>query len=230
MALNNKKIKKYIALFGILFLFPLFYILFGRVPKHSFYTLPYYSKDTIVELKVNEGTKMDDFFTLPDFEFTNQYNDTYTLDSLKGKVWLATFYATNSPAIKNITKQLLWVNFNYRKENDIALVTFTLDPEYDTPEVLLEYGEQLIKYNESKQNWQFLTGDPKKLDDLIKNGFLFDDVENTTVMWLVDDQGHLRGRYHLDATHEVKSALEDVALLKKQIDFRKYKAKKENEK
>lgn len=212
-------------LFGILFLFPIFYVLFGRIPKHSFFTLPYYSQDTIVELKVDEQMDMSRFYSIPDFEFTNHHNEVYTLDSLKGKVWLATFYATNSYAIKNITKQLLWVNFNYRDETDIAIVTFTLDPEYDTPEVLAEYGEQLIKYNKSKNNWQFLTGDPQKMDQYIKNSFLFDDVENTTVVWLVDDEGHLRGRYHLDNTDEIKAAMEDVALLKKQIDRKKYDEK-----
>jgi len=209
-------------LFGILFLFPIFYVLFGRIPKHSFYTLPYFSQDTIVEIKVNDKVDMTGFYTLPDFEFTNHHNEVYTLDSLKGKVWLATFYATNSYAIKNITKQLLWVNFNYRDETDIAIVTFTLNPKFDTPEVLAEYGDQLIKYNKSKNNWQFLTGDEKELDSYIKDSFLFDETENTTVVWLVDDLDHLRGRYHLNNTDEIKSAMEDVALLKKEIDRKKY--------
>ena len=209
-------------MFGILFLFPLFYVLFGRIPKHSFYTLPYFSQDTIVEVKVNDSIDMSGFYSLPDFKFINHHNEIYTLDSLKGKVWLATFYATNSYAIKNITKQLLWVNFNYRDETDIAIVTFTLDPQHDTPEVLAEYGDQLLKYNKSKNNWQFLTGDPQALDHYIKESFLLDNPENTTVVWLVDDNGHLRGRYHLNSTDEIKAAMEDVALLKKEIDLKKY--------
>lgn len=210
-------------LFGILFLFPIFYIFFGRIPNHSFFTLPYFGENnSVVELKVNEKTNVEEFYSLPDFEFTNHRNEPYTLDSLKGKVWLATFYSTNSYAIKNITKQLLWVNFNYRNETDIAIVTFTLDPEHDTPEVLKEYGEQLMKYNSSKNNWQFLTGNPTKLSDYVKNSFFLEDAENTTVVWLVDDKGHLRGRYHLDNTDEIKGAMEDVALLKKEIDRRKH--------
>jgi len=61
-------------LFGILFLFPLFYVLFGRIPKHSFFTLPYFSQDTIVEVKVNDSIDMSGFYSLPDFKFINHHN------------------------------------------------------------------------------------------------------------------------------------------------------------
>ena len=221
---NLKQGKKYIAIGVVLFLFPIMLVVFGLWPDHSFYTLPYYGQDTIVSPEVNEEFDASGFYSLPEFEFTNHRNNAFGSDSLQGEIWLAVFYGTNSFAVKDITAQLLGINYRYRNEKGINLVCFTLDAEHDTPEVLNAYVKQNIKYNINENKWQFLTGDQALIDQYIQDAFMIDDPENTSVIWLVDPDGHLRGRYHGNDSSDMKAAVEDIALLRKEIDQKAYDA------
>jgi protein SCO1/2 len=218
---KTSAIKKYTLLAGVLFLFPLSLVLFfGVYTEHNFNTLPYLGP---YELDARGDTLR---YRLPNFAFINQNAEVVTLDSLQGKVWLAAFYGTNSPHIRKITARLLWPNFRYRSKDDIAIVSFSLDPDHDTPEVLKAYIEQTTRYNDHDGKWQFLTGDRETINAFIRNGFMLDDIEHTAMMFLVDSEGHLRGQYNGNLEDEIKDAIEDIALLKKEIDLRAYEEKK----
>ena len=222
---SNHSIKKYILLVGVLFLFPLSLILvFGVFGEHKFNTLPYIGAHTV---DPNSGDSV--YFTLPPFSFTNQENQPYTLDSLKGKVWMASFYSTNSPHIRKITARLLWPNWRYRGESDIAIVSFTLDPEHDTPEVLNDYVEQMTAYNDFDGKWQFLTGQRDTLFTYLNSAFELNDPELNAFMYLIDTQGHIRGRYNANFEEQIKDAIEDIALLKKELDIRAYEERQRAE-
>lgn len=214
--------KKYTLLFGVLFLFPLTLVLiFGVFSEHKFNTLPYYG-----EHQVAAGSTDTSYYRLPEFTFINQEGEGYGLDSLRGKVWLATFYATNSPYIRKITGRLLWPNFRYRGEDDILIVSFTLDPEHDRPPVMKEYVDQMTRYNAFEGKWQFLTGEKQEMFDFYQKAFFLDDPMHTATVWLVDTEGHLRGKYNGNLEEDIRDAIEDIALLKKEIDIQKYEAKK----
>ncbi len=80
-----------------------------------------------------------------------------SLDNLKGKWWIADFIFTNWTTVclpmtnnKSILQRKL-------KDNnlDVQLVSFSVDPDFDSPEVLKEYAEQ---YGVDFSNWSFLTG------------------------------------------------------------------------
>lgn len=216
----KKNIKKYTLLIGVLFLFPLGLLLFfGVYTDHHFNTLPYYGPKELA------GTDTV-YHTLPSFQFTNQSGEVFNNDSLEGKVWLAAFFATNSPNIKKITKRLLWPNFRYRGEDDVVLVCFTLDADHDTPEVLQEYVQQMELYNDFPGKWQFLTGEQDKIDQFIAEGFEIEDTEYNAWFYLVDTEGHLRGKYNGNFEEQVKDAIEDIALLKKEIDIAAYEEAK----
>lgn len=202
----------------VLFLFPIMLVVLGLLPNHKFYTLPYFGVDTIYSPEVEEDFDSRDFYKVPNFELTNQDGDIYNNDSLKGEIWVAAFFATNSYAIREISDQLLSINYKYKDEPGINLVCFTQDVENDTPEVLKEYVEKMTPYNKDKSKWQFLTGNQEKIDHLTSEGFMIKDFKNTTVIWLVDGDGHLRGRYHSDDGSEVKKTREDIALLRKEMD------------
>lgn len=220
---NSSRIQKYILLTGVLFLFPLSLILFfGVFTKHNFNTLQYIGPHT--KLPDQEDTL---YYRLPDFSFANHEGKIITLDSLEGKVWLAAFYGTSSPHIKKITKRLLWPNFRYRGSSDILIVSFSLDPDHDTPEVLNEYVKQMTRYNDHHGKWQFLRGDSLEMINFVKDGFLIEDPSNTAYMYLVDTQGHLRGKYNGNLEEDIRDAIEDIALLKKEQDILEYEAGKQ---
>jgi protein SCO1/2 len=202
-------------------------LFFAKAGKHQFSSLPYFTKDG--ELEATEvGEDDSGIHSLPAFSLTNQNGDVFTRDSLEGKIWLTAFFSTNSPFVTLATEQLLWLNYRYRDELDIGILCFTLDSEYDTPERLFDYVEQSVKYNASKDKWQFLTGDQQAIYDLIEDGFLLQDTsKNLATMWLVDFDGHLRARYNANYEEEMKHAIEDIALLKKEFDLEVHNRSKE---
>lgn len=220
--MKKQSIKKYTVLIGILFLFPLSWLMFfGVFSKHSFNTLPY------LDFKV-VGTDTIPA-ALPEFTLIDQEGDTFYSDSLKGNVWLAAFYGTNNPYVAKITKRLLWPNFRYREEEDILLVSFSMDTEHDQPEVLKQYVDDATKYHRFDRQWHFLTGDQTVIHNLLKDGFKQADIENTSAVFLVDDKGHVRGRYDGNREDEIKNAIEDIALLKKELDIIEYERRKKLE-
>lgn len=223
--MNTKNsLKKYILLLGVLFLFPLSLVLFfGVFTKHNFNSLPYFGPH---EVSAPGDTA---FYKLPPFELVNHNAEVITLDSLSGKVWLAAFYATNSPHIRKITGRLLWPNFRYRGQEDIAIVSFTLDPAHDTPEVMKAYIDQTTQYNVFPNKWQYLTGDSAYLFKYYESGFLLDDPMHTATLWLVDTEGRLRGKYNGNLEEDVRDAIEDIALLKKELDILEYEEEKRRE-
>lgn len=222
------KVKKVAGLLGLLLLFPLTFILVFSSMEHRFDSLPYFGEKLAVEHVDNGETVVDTvYYKLPEFELLNQDGEIYSSDSLKGRVYLAAFFSTGSPYIAKITKRLLHANFRYRNEADIAIICFTLDPANDTPEVLKEYTDELrVDLNK----FQFLTSADSSILELVKDGFLLDDYENTSRIWLVDTEGHLRGKYNGNKEEEIQRATEDVALLKKEIDLERYEARKQAEK
>lgn len=103
--------------------------------------------------------KADHKYDIEPFEFTNQHNEKVSLDDLKGNVWLAQFVFTKCtsacpPMMVNMT--------NVEKElaaegvEDYKIVSFSIDPETDTPELMQEYLELFDVQDQSR--WVMLTG------------------------------------------------------------------------
>ncbi|MGN1401066.1 MAG: SCO family protein [Bacillus sp. (in: firmicutes)] len=93
-----------------------------------------------------------------DFAMINQDKKTVASDDLKDTVWVANFIFTNCvtvcmPMTANMAK--LQAKLNEQGLNDVRLVSFSVDPAEDNPEVLRSYGD---KYNADYSNWDFLTG------------------------------------------------------------------------
>ena len=216
---------KRLALILILFALPLTgIILLGVLGTHKFKTLPFYSAkgsaDSLTTLAHKVG----------EFEFTNHKGVAFGSEELKNTVWIAAFFSTNGKHAGMVTKQLLWPNFRYRDVEGINIVCFSLDPDYDTPEVLNEYVEMNTRYNSVDDKWQFLTGDKMDIDRVIEEQFLIqrdpEDPNNIATLWLVDGEGYLRGVYHAGSENALRDATEDIALLRKQMDLEEYRVRK----
>ncbi len=106
----------------------------------------------------------------PEFEFTAQDGSKVTTASLKGKIWVANFIFTRCTGpCPVMTSRLAEVNKAIGKADDVRLLSFTVDPGHDTPEVLAAYGE---KAGADPKRWSFLTGDPATLREVVSKGFL----------------------------------------------------------
>lgn len=96
--------------------------------------------------------------TVTDFEFINQDEETVSLDDLKGEYWIADLVFTNCTTVCIPMTSNMKVLQDEMIEEDltnIELISFSVDPDYDTPEVFRDYAEE---YNVSLDNWSFLTG------------------------------------------------------------------------
>lgn len=108
---------------------------------------------------------------LPDFEFPECMGGTISLNSLKGKRWVANFVFTrcNGPC-PMMTRDMSLLHKSVAKTNpDFLFVTFSVDSSYDTVDVLRKYAETFMADHE---RWKFVTGDEDKIHDLIRRGFV----------------------------------------------------------
>lgn len=92
------------------------------------------------------------------FEAINQDEETVTRDDLLGQWWVADFIFTNCTTVclpMTSNMKILQDGLKEAGIEDVQLVTFSIDPDRDTPEVLKEYGNE---YGADFSNWHFLTG------------------------------------------------------------------------
>ena len=136
---------------------------------------------------------------VPGFQLTDQTGKSITLEDLKGKIWAATFIFTRCKGPCPITVlRMQDLNTKLKKvRGNVELVTFTVDPEYDTPEILKTFGEQ---QGADPASWKFLTGTPDAIQKIVVTGLLQPIAKepdgtpaHSTRIVLVDREGWLRG-------------------------------------
>jgi protein SCO1/2 len=142
---------------------------------------------------------------VPPFSMTERSGRTITNADLLGKIWVADFIYTTCPGpCPLVTASMAKVQEAVAHDPCVQLVTFTVDPQTDTPGVLAAYAD---KFGADPGRWWFLTGPEKPLYNLIQNGFyqVVQDnrgqppaegqftVTHSTKMVLVDGDGNVRG-------------------------------------
>lgn len=159
-------------------------------------------------------------FTVPKFSLTDQDSSEYSHRDLEGKVRLVDAFFTSCPTIcPVISSQLARVHdriWAAGLQDDVRIISHTVDPQNDTPERMKEYGERLGADGEV---WKFLTGPEEDLYPLLQEGYLLTALASDTAaggffhsdqVILVDAQGHLRGTYDGTRTSDVDQMFEDL--------------------
>jgi protein SCO1/2 len=95
--------------------------------------------------------------TVEPIEAVNQVGETVKMSDYADKVWLSTFIFTNCDTVCSpMTAHIATLQEQLQDEKvDVELVSFSIDPEHDTPEVLKAFAEQ---FGADFKNWNFLTG------------------------------------------------------------------------
>jgi protein SCO1/2 len=154
--------------------------------------------------------------TVPNFQLTNQDGRPFGSTQLAGKIWIADFIFTSCPGPCPMVSSRMSELQKPLEKTDVHLVSFSVDPEKDTPEILRCYAEKL---NAEPARWDFLTGSKSALYDLSKNGFklaVSDGSEeagvpvHSTRMVLVDRHGEIRGYYEATAVDAVTKLIADT--------------------
>ena len=156
---------------------------------------------------------------IPAFDLIDQDGKQFTLNNLKGNVWLADFiFTTCAGPCPIMTERMSTVQHDLLDINKLKFVSFTVNPDYDTPEVLKKYAK---RYNADISTWSFVTGKYEKIQELIANGFKMGDEEeivfHSTRFALVDHKGNLRGYYsgtepkdHEVLTRDIHSLIKEI--------------------
>ena len=153
---------------------------------------------------------------VPQFQLTNQNGRSFGSDQLKGKIWIADFIFTMCPGPCPMISTRMSELQKPLKNTDVHLVSVSVDPEHDTPEILRGYAEKL---QAEPQRWDFLTGSKEAIYNLSRNGFKLaiadggtetgSPVHSTRVI-LVDRRGEIRGYYDILAPDAITKLLADT--------------------
>jgi len=115
------------------------------------------------------GHDLPRLWEVPDFALIERSGQSVTRADLHGKVWIASLIFTRCveecPLVSSHMARLQDV---FTAEPDVRLVSITVDPAYDTPEVLTRYAQSFAA---QPQRWLFLTGDKATIYRLVREGF-----------------------------------------------------------
>lgn len=138
---------------------------------------------------------------VPAFSFINQEGKRITNQDYQGKVYVIEFFFTTCPTIcPKMNKNLIQIQNTFKEFKDFGVASFTINPDYDTQEVLKSYA---IQYGITNSNWHLLTGDKDTIYKLSNEGFNLYTAEEAEAAGgfehsgnfaLVDKNGFLRSR------------------------------------
>jgi cytochrome oxidase Cu insertion factor (SCO1/SenC/PrrC family) len=144
----------------------------------------------------------DSLAEVPDFSLIDQDGRPVTLGDLKGHVWVANFFFTSCPLpCPTMNMKMQQIHRALPKDTRAKLVSITVDPAKDSPEVLAEYAKS---FRGQDERWMFLTGDKQAIVHLAIDGFKLAAADDPNVhslrLALVDRDGRIRG--YFDSTDD----------------------------
>tara|TARA_Y100000389_G_C17353932_1_gene460026 strand:+ start:308 stop:1045 length:738 start_codon:yes stop_codon:yes gene_type:complete len=138
---------------------------------------------------------------VPNFSFTNQNGELITNKDYEGKVYIVEFFFTTCPTICPIMNyNLVEIQNSFNEFDNLGFASFTINPAYDTVEVLSDYANQ---FGITNKNWNLLTGDKEEIYELANDGFnLYTAQEESAAggfehsgnFALIDQEGYIRCR------------------------------------
>lgn len=156
---------------------------------------------------------------LPDFSFTERSGKTCSKEDLIGNVWIADFIFTSCAGpCPLMSERMQHLQRDLAPIPDLRLVSFSVDPVRDTPEVLQAYAD---RYQADGQRWLFLTGPLQRIYDIAIDGFRItveaarenNQIIHDTRFILVDRRGAIRGYYDSNSPDELQRLRKDAAAL-----------------
>lgn len=216
----NAKINYYWFLLFLPGLFLVWFYVSKHENKPSHYLAYFGPKNA---LKVNDTT----YHFIPDFEFTNQFNEKVNQESIKNKIYVTEYFFTTCKSICPImNNNLEKVYKEFKDKSDFLILSHTVDPEIDSVPVLMEYAKL---HGVHDKKWLFLTGEKKKLYDIARKGYLLnaekgdggaDDFIHTQNFALIDKEHHIRGFYDGTDSLEIHRMIQEIKLLLSEYDYK----------
>lgn len=157
------------------------------------------------------------------FRFTDQDGRSFGNEQLKGRIYVADFFFTTCPSIcPKMTGNMKLAYEAFRNDSNVYFVSHTIDPDFDTPQVLKQYARDKA-YDEPR--WRFLTGDKDSIYTICEEDYMAyasaSDKEpggyiHSGFLILIDGRGQLRGAYDGTVQGKAEDLIKDIHKLKKE--------------
>jgi len=188
---------------------------------------------SIASCVTSQEPKLEVLFEAPDFSLQNCTGEDLTKNDLLDHIWLVDFIFTRcggpcplmTQRMKSLQEALIEEGL-VDPPLSVRLVSVSVDPGYDTPEILSEYASN---WGAQLESWFFLTGPPESTLKLIRQGFKIaaeregsggetggmdmPDIVHSTNFLLVDQRGWVRRIYHLDDPNLEDEVIAGIKLL-----------------
>jgi protein SCO1/2 len=157
--------------------------------------------------------------SIPEFQLVSQSGQPFDSRALDGHIWIADFFYTTctGPCPMMSSKMHLLQTQTAAEMPGVRLVSFTVDPQHDTPAVLEDYSKH---FKPDPARWTFLTGDPAKLNDLGLHAFKLNGVDgslgHSTRFVLVDKLRRIRGYYLTSEDDFMPKLMHDIRQLERE--------------
>ena len=181
--------------------------------------LPFFGKNYTID------TSHGPHLQVPEFNFTDQDSSSLNNNFIKGKVWVVHYFFTSCPSIcPKMIANLKLIQEAYSQDDQLRLLSLTVDPKYDTPERLKLYAR---RKEINTLQWAFATGSKIELYRFARKALFIDatdgdggegDFIHSDKLVLIDRDLHIRGYYDGTDEADVEQLIKDIKKLEK---FRK---------
>lgn len=159
---------------------------------------------------------------IKNFSLVDSNKESFLSKQLQGRVWIADFIFTTCAGVCPIMSQnMASLNRSFELVNDVHLVSISVNPEYDTPQVLADYAKRWEGYS---PKWHFLTGSKEAIKDIAVKSFKIGSIEeplfHSSKFALIDRNGFIRGFYEGTSQEEVNQIFKDTTrVLKEKVKY-----------
>jgi protein SCO1/2 len=171
-----------------------------------------------------EQKPLPDLGDVSSFKLVDQTGQPFTDAAMRGHVTIVSFVFTRCDTICPVIsmKMARIQDKTFDLARDIKLVSFSVDPEYDTPARLAEYAKT---YGADPERWRFVTGPHKDVFALIEGPFMTSmmrdvdrpsgvpDIKHGGYFLLLDRNLHIRGKYDSDLINQLDALMRDARYL-----------------
>lgn len=177
-------------------------------------TLNFYGEKTI------SATGDTILYTVPEFTFIDQDSTEISSETVKGKVYVTDFFFTTCPTIcPRMKDQMLRVYEKFKDNNDVKIISHTIDPNHDTIALLHVFAYQKLEIE--KGIWHFVTGEKETIYEMARKYMVVAGEDGTEPggyvhsgkFILVDKNGHIRGYYDGTDPLAVTDLMRDMNVL-----------------
>jgi protein SCO1/2 len=186
----------------------------ARALKTQTETLPFYDSADFTPRWTDDSNHH-----IAPFSLRTQTGATLTADDLRGHVHIANFMFTRCPNLCPAVVASLKSVQTALRNTDVVLVSYSVTPEVDTPELLASFG---AVRGIDPSRWLLVTGDRRQIYDLARSSYFADDARegrkdeeilHSEKVLLVDQEGRLRGVYNGTQKFDMERLIRDIRTL-----------------